>query len=483
MLVVGSFIALPSSNNHRPRLLGAFFVISNAIACMWHPGALVMLICLLSLAYFVGASHLNNANSAFTALLNAAARWLLVPISIIADFFQPAKFLGKRTLKVLRHAYLVIPALIALGFILIYSAANPWFDEALGWISQFLKRAVNFIHRHIDAQWLVLFILGLILSAYAYIPSAWKALAAWNDKQKEYFERSRTNIKSNQSNLNMALKREWRSAVLLFALLNALILLLNVLDVVYVWIGFEWNGQYLKQFVHEGTWLLVFSILISIGLVLYYYRGNLNFYRGSLLKQLTFIWIAQNAFLVFSVVRRNLYYIEYYNLAYKRIAVLFFLLLVLYGLYTVAVKIKSKRSFAYLLNNNALAALIVLTASAAISWDPIIARFNLSRADVAYIHYDFLAQMDVSAFQYLDLPLERLQEIEKIRNQKFPKEESYMSATDFYWQQQTKMTDFYERFPNQSWKAWSVNDYLAYQFLKKRIEIQPLIPLHTEVMP
>lgn len=483
VIVTGSYISTPTLNNQRVRLLGAFFVLANGFAMFWHPSAWVLLVCLISMAYLIGASHMNTAVSPFVALINAASRCLLVPIAILKDVFQPAKFLGARTLWVLRHAYLLIPTLIALGFILIYSAANPWFNEALGWISELLERIIRFIHRHIDAQWMALFILGSILSAYAFIPAAWRALLSWSENQSEFFKRERIMASSNQPKLSMGLKREWRSAVLLFALLNALILLLNVLDIIHVWIGFEWNGQYLKQFVHEGTWLLVFSILVSIALVLYYYRGNLNFYKSKLLQQLTFVWLAQNAFLVFSVVRRNAYYIEYYNLAYKRIAVLFFLLLVLYGLYTVMIKVKQRRSFSYLLNHNSLAVLIVLTLSAAISWDPIIARFNMKRADVAYVHYDFLAQMDLSAMPYLDLSLERLKEIEMNRNQKFPEEPSYMSAEEFYWHQQDKMSGFIERHKEQSWKAWNIDDFLISAYIEERIKTRPLQRRDVEVLP
>ena len=87
-----------------------------------------------------------------------------------------------------------------------------------------------------------------------------------------------------------ALNYELRSGILLLLMLNALILLVNLLDIYWVWFNFEWEGQYLKQFVHEGTYLLILSIFISIALVLFFFRGNMNFYKK---KQVVKIVISQ----------------------------------------------------------------------------------------------------------------------------------------------------------------------------------------------
>jgi len=77
----------------------------------------------------------------------------------------------------------------------------------------------------------------------------------------------------------MGLLNEYRTAVFLFVILNLLLLIVNSIDIYWVWFNFEWNGQYLKQFVHEGTYLLIFSILLSLILTLYFFRGNLNFLK------------------------------------------------------------------------------------------------------------------------------------------------------------------------------------------------------------
>ena len=103
------------------------------------------------------------------------------------------------------------------------------------------------------------------------------------------------------------------------------------------------------EFVHEGTWLLVFSVFLSAAIALFFFKGNLNYFsKNKWLKRLTIVWIAQNLVMVISVMLRNYWYITYFGLAYKRIAVLFFLLLTMIGLITIIIKILNKKSSYYL---------------------------------------------------------------------------------------------------------------------------------------
>ena len=115
-------------------------------------------------------------------------------------------------------------------------------------------------------------------------------------------------------------------ALIVFTLLNLLLLVVNVLDINWIWFDFEVPLEFsLKQFVHEGTYLLIFSILLSMMLVLYFFRSSLNFYpKKKALVVLGKIWIIQNMVLAFSVFIRNYHYIDYHGLAGKRIGVIAF---------------------------------------------------------------------------------------------------------------------------------------------------------------
>ncbi|MFT7072048.1 DUF4153 domain-containing protein [Patiriisocius sp. Uisw_017] len=64
--------------------------------------------------------------------------------------------------------------------------------------------------------------------------------------------------------------------------------------------------------------------------------------------------------LAISVGIRNFWYFEYYSLAYKRIGIFFFLTATIYGLYTVLIKVKDKKSSFYLFRNNAWSVFLIL---------------------------------------------------------------------------------------------------------------------------
>ena len=188
------------------------------------------------------------------------------------------------------------------------------------------------------------------------------------------------------------LRKEWLAAVASFGLLNALLLVVNAVDIHWLWFGFRPAPAFdLTQFVHEGTYVLIFSILLAAGIMLWFFRRNLNFYQPGLplLRGGATLWVAQNAVLAVSVGLRNYYYITYTGLAYKRIGVYAFLLLTLFGLGTVLLKIWQRRSAFSLVRLNSWAAYAVLLALAAGNWEIWMAEYNLQprfpRLDVGFL--------------------------------------------------------------------------------------------------
>lgn len=188
------------------------------------------------------------------------------------------------------------------------------------------------------------------------------------------------------------LRKEWLAAVVSFGLLNSLLLVVNVVDINWIWLGFEpVPGFDLTQFVHEGTYVLIFSILLAAGIMLWFFRRNLNFYQPGLplLRWGATLWVLQNLVLAISVGLRNYYYIVYTGLAYKRIGVYGFLLLTLFGLGTVLLKIWQRRSAFHLVRLNSWATYVLLLALAAGNWEIWIAEYNLqagfSRIDIGFL--------------------------------------------------------------------------------------------------
>src|SRR5690606_3335407 len=98
------------------------------------------------------------------------------------------------------------------------------------------------------------------------------------------------------------------------------------------------------------------------------------------LRRLCYAWLAQNTILTISVLIRNLHYIDHFSLAGKRIGVVFFLAIVLFGIYSVFVKVKHQKSAFYLFKVNSLSVFVILLLSALPNWKQVIATYNFTHA-------------------------------------------------------------------------------------------------------
>ncbi|WP_125932518.1 DUF4153 domain-containing protein [Hymenobacter glacialis] len=299
---------------------------------------------------------------------------------------------------------LLVPLLGLGGFHLLFMVANPRYlayfarvMDALGEFLLWLLPEMTLVH-------VVFLTLGFLVTAGAVVLVPVYLYADHESRFGEFIRRQRDRVASFavrrpnfQPNTRRALdlRKEWVAAVVLFALVNALLLVVNAIDVNWLWFGFVPKpGFDLTQFVHEGTYVLIFSILLAMGIVLWFFRRNLNFYVPGLpwLRWGATVWVVQNAVLAVSVGLRNYYYIQHSGLAYKRIGVCFFLLLVFFGLGTVLLKIWQRRSAYSLVRLNFLAVYAAVLLLAAGNWEVWIARYNL-QARFRSIDIGFLLDM------------------------------------------------------------------------------------------
>jgi Domain of unknown function (DUF4173) len=207
----------------------------------------------------------------------------------------------------------------------------------------------------------------------------------------------------------------------------------------------------LKGYVHEGTYFLIASILLAMGVLFFTFRKNLNFYpKNQPLKTAAGIWLIQNAVLAFSVAVRNLHYIDFHGLAYKRIGVFWFLSLVFFGLYTLWTKIKDTRSNAWLWRYNAWAFYTLLVLNTCVNWDVLITRYNLSgkpksTVDLNQMVYD----MSNKNLFLLEATKERLPQLNT-----YPP----MSEDVIYQGIALKRGSFESEQSQISWKSWNIAD-------------------------
>ena len=248
----------------------------------------------------------------------------------------------------------------------------------------------------------------------------------------------------------MGLKREHLAALILFSCLNALLFWVNLTDLQYVWFANSSLEAYeLSQYVHEGTYLLIGAILLAVVILLYYFRGNQNFYpKNHVLKVLAYGWLVQNAILAFSVAVRNYRYIDAYGLAFKRIGVFVFLALVLIGIFWMFLKIRDCKTFYFLLHRNSWSAYFLLLLVATVNWDVAITRYNLQATITNGIDADFLIN-DISD-QNLFLLEKNIDRLEQYA--------SYPS-NDLRRQIKAKRVKFWKHQASLSWLSWTWSDH------------------------
>lgn len=449
-----------------PITIGLGFIVS-AFATVFIYSAFAFIVHFVFLFTLVGLLIYPQTKSLVFSLGHALSNIPISQYEFVKNFSQSDVKGQKLGLRLRKVRIFIIPIFIIGIFTAIYSSSNPVFNDLVIDLGTFFQESSSFIFQDLDLSIIFTFVISLLISIFIFIRSKNTEIIEIEQKSGENLIRKRKKFTKNIK--FTALKNEYRSGIFLLIALNLMILLLNIIDIQWVWFGFEWQGQYLKQFVHEGTYLLILSILISIALVLYYFRGNLNFYKqNKLLKLLSFIWLAQNGILSISVAIRNFWYIHYFALAYKRIGVFLFLILTIHGLITVYLKVKHRKSAFYLFKTNTHALFIILLFSALFNWDGIIAKYNFKHADKSFLHLDYLSTLSDKTLPELDKPLNELQSIEKNQKQKFPFKQKYMNPKAYKRIIQNRKEAFINKWESKSILSWNLPEYLAYRKLTEQ---------------
>lgn len=429
-------------------LMAIMVVVNNSILSMVMYG-----ISFFAMAGFVHQSKLSFfLYGPFQNLLN----WETVPRSVFGKQDGLENPIGNWRKAWLYTRISVLPVIVLGVFYSLYYAANPKFanysNHALDWMSVFFNWNISF-------ERVLFFVLGLYIVGGALVKSELLHLVRLNNTHTEDLKRERKKQEyPKESSKTLGLKNEFRTALLMMGMLNILLLVVNAIDIRFVWFDFEDQPAYsLKNYVHEGTYLLIASIMFAMSIIIYYFRGNLNFYsKNKPLQYLTYAWIFQNAILAYSVGMRNYRYIEYHGLAYKRIGVMIFLVAVLIGLITMFKKVQLQKSFYYLINRNIWAVYFLLISASLVNWDVVITRYNILTETKRPIDIEFLTE-DVSDKNWFLL--------EKYNNEivkKLPKGYSEKSLTIM---RQKKIKNIQLKQKKYSWLSWNYADFRNIRWL------------------
>lgn len=382
-------------------------------------------------------------------------RFLLfgILISFREMFSAPAKAIGrirfgssKRISLFKSIGMAVLPFIFLLIFFQLYRLASPHFAALT---SRFFSNFTHLFSADYDSvRILFLVFTFMLVGGFLWRPSrAFFAKSQANLQEDLIRTRSKTTYFRHKM---LELKTEYQIALISIFSLNALLLLVNLLDVQYVWYGYKgFKAMDLSTFVHEGTYALIASILLAISILTYFFRRNLHFYpNGQLLKTGAYIWIAQNALLVLSVGVRNLRYVDYFGLAFKRVGVFIFLILVLSGLFLMYLKIKKDKSIYFLFNRNTWAAYGILVLASFVNWEIAISGYN--------IHVQHKSQLDINFLSW-EMSDKNLYLIKK--NKEKIAHRSGRSIKGIEQIIKRKEGRFERRVNRRTWKDWNYADY------------------------
>jgi hypothetical protein len=365
-------------------------VFSAGMVAVYGSGA-AGLATLASLAMLLGYVNQPHLKLVLYAVLTAGHNWLLAGPRVLRGLRAP-RHTGTGVRRGWFYArLLLVPLVILVVFHVLFTVANSRYEAFSSIVLNQLFHWLALLIPDISFAHLLFFALGFLLTAGALVVVPVHFFADHESRFGEFIRRQRDRVASfgvrrpdfsAKSFRSLDLRKEFLAAAAVFGLVNLLLLVVNAIDINWLWFGFVPTANFdLAQFVHEGTYVLIFSILLAMGIVLWFFRRNLNFYQPGLpwLRWGATVWVLQNAVLAISVGLRNYYYIWHSGIAYKRIGVCFFLMLVFFGLGTVLLKIWQRRSAYSLIRLNSLAVYAVLLALAAGNWEPWIAGYNLQR--------------------------------------------------------------------------------------------------------
>jgi len=163
------------------------------------------------------------------------------------------------------------------------------------------------------------------------------------------------------------------------------LVLLNVLLLVFIaTYNYEQFFEVLERSklsaaTHERVNAVIFSIIMAVGVILFYFKGGFNFdEKAKNLKRLSKIWILLNGTLIISTIIKNSEYVSFFGLTYKRLGVYVFLILAIIGLVFTFLKITNQKTNAYLINQMVWCFYATILLCSYVNWGNLITNYNIS---------------------------------------------------------------------------------------------------------
>lgn len=264
-------------------------------------------------------------------------------------------------------AYFVIPALFLGLFLIVYSFGSDHFSSLF-----------TGYYLDIDVwQAFVLTALGFFISFTFWNYWIPEVCHEKNDLlDNDFKEAVKTQNQNSFSFLDIDFER--KSGEITFFLLNILLL---VFITTY---NYEQFFEVVKKInlssdTHERVTAVIFSIIMAVGIILFYFKGGFNFdEKARKLKKLAKIWILLNGVLILSTIIKNSEYVSFFGLTYKRLGVYAFLILAIIGLVISFIKITKQKTNAFLFNQMIWYFYGTILLCSFVNWGNLITNYNIS---------------------------------------------------------------------------------------------------------
>jgi hypothetical protein len=266
---------------------------------------------------------------------------------------------------------------VALLFFSLYRNANPAFKEFTDQID------LSFI----SVSWIGFTVLGYYFIYQMYKHNRIKELTDYDLGAADYIT---VNPEPSKMEGLMSVESEVKWAKTLLIMLNSLLILVLVVDATYFSGLYELSTEVSHSAsVHQGIDALIFSIVLAVSIILFFFKGRLNFMdNNKTVKYLALAWIVQNVVLVVFTGLKNVEYVQEYFLTYKRIGVFIYLICCVVGLFYTYLKINEVRSNWFLVRRVGWSLYALAIVTPLVNWDALIINYNFSAAVEKPDHLD-----------------------------------------------------------------------------------------------
>jgi hypothetical protein len=266
-----------------------------------------------------------------------------------------------------------IPAILGAIFIGIFAWANPiisnWFSGLGDWLWARIEEIPDLLNPLRILFWLI---------SAAFVWALLRGRATRRARTKGAYPSPLAPVETPSTEIAADL------VVRCLIVFNVIFAVENLLDLTYLWGHHAMpTGTEYKQYVRRGAYPLVAAALMAGAFVLVTFRPGSVSEKSRLARRLVYVWIGQTILLTISAASRLVRYIDLTELTRLRVASAIWFVLVAIGLAYVIWRIMGRRDNRWLINVNALTALVILYPCCFVNFDGMIANFNAAHCSEA----------------------------------------------------------------------------------------------------